>query len=455
MYRQYEDPYKLEKELEDWLEQHPDKSTWDEYDYENYQNLKDRINFAWQDDEYESNYMRENYPEDYIYDSESTDGKESVEAGLVSTILNTGAKLFDTFLKYLNKTFDKVLTEDTVEKIRTDGKDGKEVKLDSGWDYMEVLTAGDYTDDQKKKGNYPYIFGIKLVGCSDDYAIIDCALRRKEDDNSKAVVDKAVKLSLSEDIDVSELTNEEFAKLVEKTVNDTIDDEMVKLFEKLGVVETVEDTQPIQLSTNIKVTLQKVVANDVMDIQLVAIDSPCNVTDTTELVSNIVENPDFVDSLPENEPASYSVEMNGDDYDIVPCDYFEVSMDTCIDDILRTLYNLSLDCLWTSWNVTGSNYTSIKTIADSYMWMSNGLIDQLSVEHYKLFGYAPHPMKLADVVDRDNVESVLDILREDIATIICTIDLYYCNFDGTIQQCLLQAKDSFETELAYTLARFK
>ena len=26
MYRQYEDPYKLEKELEDWLEQHPDES---------------------------------------------------------------------------------------------------------------------------------------------------------------------------------------------------------------------------------------------------------------------------------------------------------------------------------------------------------------------------------------------------------------------------------------------
>ena len=55
MYRSYEDPYKLEKELEDWLEQHPDESTWDEYDYENYQDLKERINFAWQDDEYESN----------------------------------------------------------------------------------------------------------------------------------------------------------------------------------------------------------------------------------------------------------------------------------------------------------------------------------------------------------------------------------------------------------------
>lgn len=64
MYRQYEDPYKLEQRLAEVQEayaQNPD----DEYYAEEIAELKERINFAWQDDEYECDYMRENYPEDY------------------------------------------------------------------------------------------------------------------------------------------------------------------------------------------------------------------------------------------------------------------------------------------------------------------------------------------------------------------------------------------------------
>lgn len=78
MYRQYEDPYKLENQLKEWLESHPDKSEWDEYDYETYNNLKERINFAWQDDEYECNYMRENYGPEYGCDSSYEEDDEHV-----------------------------------------------------------------------------------------------------------------------------------------------------------------------------------------------------------------------------------------------------------------------------------------------------------------------------------------------------------------------------------------
>lgn len=58
MYRQYEDPRKLEKQLDEWLENHPNHDEWDEYDYESYGELKDRINFAWQDDEYDEMYQQ-------------------------------------------------------------------------------------------------------------------------------------------------------------------------------------------------------------------------------------------------------------------------------------------------------------------------------------------------------------------------------------------------------------
>lgn len=53
MYRQYEDPRALEKRLEEWLGEHPDRSEWDDFDYETYYGLKERINFAWQDEEFD------------------------------------------------------------------------------------------------------------------------------------------------------------------------------------------------------------------------------------------------------------------------------------------------------------------------------------------------------------------------------------------------------------------
>lgn len=58
IYRQYENPYKLEKQLEE-LKKRRAKCT-DEYELEGIDQdiaeLKERINFAWQDDEYECDY---------------------------------------------------------------------------------------------------------------------------------------------------------------------------------------------------------------------------------------------------------------------------------------------------------------------------------------------------------------------------------------------------------------
>ena len=67
MYRQYEDPYKLEKRLEELELQYAQCDDDDERVdlYLAIAELKDRINFAWQDDEYDCDYMQENYPEDY------------------------------------------------------------------------------------------------------------------------------------------------------------------------------------------------------------------------------------------------------------------------------------------------------------------------------------------------------------------------------------------------------
>lgn len=58
MFRRYEDPRKLEKQLEEELASQEIRKAngeeLDEFDYERIEDLKERINFAWQDDEYDT-----------------------------------------------------------------------------------------------------------------------------------------------------------------------------------------------------------------------------------------------------------------------------------------------------------------------------------------------------------------------------------------------------------------
>lgn len=55
MYRAYEDPFKLEKQLEELKQRQAEAIDEDELMWlaEEIAELKDRINFAWQDDEYD------------------------------------------------------------------------------------------------------------------------------------------------------------------------------------------------------------------------------------------------------------------------------------------------------------------------------------------------------------------------------------------------------------------
>ena len=68
MYRRYEDPHMLQEKLERVrqelaLEEDEDRRIDLVLEVNE---LEERINFAWQDDEYEEDYVRENYPELYM-----------------------------------------------------------------------------------------------------------------------------------------------------------------------------------------------------------------------------------------------------------------------------------------------------------------------------------------------------------------------------------------------------
>ena len=64
IYRQYENPRTLEDMLED-AKRRLAENPYDEGLALEVAELKERVNFAWQDEEYDEDYAREYYPEEY------------------------------------------------------------------------------------------------------------------------------------------------------------------------------------------------------------------------------------------------------------------------------------------------------------------------------------------------------------------------------------------------------
>lgn len=67
MYRQYEDPHALEERLAEVKAEIAQCTDDDELECLSMEkaDLEERVNFAWQDDEYDEDYAREYYPEEY------------------------------------------------------------------------------------------------------------------------------------------------------------------------------------------------------------------------------------------------------------------------------------------------------------------------------------------------------------------------------------------------------
>lgn len=64
IHRQYENPRTLEDMLED-AKHRLAENPYDEDLANEVAELKERVNFAWQDEEYDEDYAREYYPEEY------------------------------------------------------------------------------------------------------------------------------------------------------------------------------------------------------------------------------------------------------------------------------------------------------------------------------------------------------------------------------------------------------
>lgn len=160
MYRQYEDPRKLQDQLDSWLEDHP-RDTWDEYDYETYTDLKERINFAWQDEEYDEMYRDpedERWMEENVYSAADVDNHYYYRF-----YLGTGTAWVDD--SYVVETDEPTtdygaLTDALIDYLVSIGDsrilDGNEYEWDDEYEAVHLIDDPDsviYQDELVQGGN--------------------------------------------------------------------------------------------------------------------------------------------------------------------------------------------------------------------------------------------------------------------------------------------------------------
>ena len=380
-----------------------------------------------------------NTAKDGVYGNTTVDGTP-VKAG----------KIYDLIKKAIG-LFEKLI--DKLDKLGEAGdRKGGELYVDFLMSSAENAESLGDTSDKWPESDTVRVKVQFAGGKKGEYDIVNVYMKVKDQPDSKGYVRKNITVEYSDPTDVKKSTEELFEAVGEVLNKDAI----TQLFSDRSALD-VGDLKAIKSSpvnSSIKVTLQKIVADDEMDIELIAVDSPFDPEQTNDVLDKVTDDPEFIDSLPENEPASFDIDP--DELSVLSMDEDVcVDMSCCILKVLGSLYRLYFDSMYVTWNAKGPNYQSVVTLADAYMWTAKGLIDQLSIEHFKQFGYAPHPLMFCEGMPYDDLDKTsVEILQSDMQDIVDMIDLYYCNFDGILQDCLIQAKDMFENEIGYTLERF-
>lgn len=195
--------------------------------------------------------------------------------------------------------------------------------------------------------------------------------------------------------------------------------------------------------------------------------SPLSVKDDIDKISGDVE---FIDSLNMNTPTQFGVLVTDDDYNLDVLNDVAVSeidnehaeyIDIAFNSILDQAYKLLFDAKFFSYVACGTDRDKIISLADSYTWRIESLIDSISkliVEH-KVFLDNPFSQ-----IRRSSVPTIYNnqypkwddfetVLCQDIQELVSVMTLFSSNFDKSEESQILEWIRSWTSEMNYNLYR--
>lgn len=182
----------------------------------------------------------------------------------------------------------------------------------------------------------------------------------------------------------------------DKNIKIDDDKDFEELFKKVMYEEwgfkNLEDWERLkEAEAGTKVLIKKVVSDSEVSVQLHKIACGTDVVRAVAMVDNVIQNDDFVESIPE-EGQAYILQDDGDEIDVQECEcvpdtnpYIDLlSAAICTRNLFQYLH----------WNCKGRKFNDLHTYLDEAIDKIQDDIDiwgELSVEY---FGYVPHPSSL-------------------------------------------------------------
>ena len=170
------------------------------------------------------------------------------------------------------------------------------------------------------------------------------------------------------------------------------------------------------------------------------------------MIEDIVDDEEFIESLPESEEISFDIMLDDDAYDIEECEPFE-SCNNMFEDILQKLYQLKLTSEYISVACVGPNCTAISNQCEMIKWECDSEINWFNRLSLRASNTVPNPITLIHQIPESTEIPNIVTLNSLIEELASTLDLYWCNFDKYEQDAITKYITTWQTYIGLDVTR--
>lgn len=234
--------------------------------------------------------------------------------------------------------------------------------------------------------------------------------------------------------------------------------------------EVTKEPEGVDPMKNMTLSFQKVKASTRYDLHLRNITANYDPSQALEDLNLLIQNDEFAESIPVDDIVVYDVTVSDDALDTevaemnesAEAEYIRSCQINGFNAILDAAYALHFDATYMGYLAAGANMSEIKSMAGTYNWRTQELIDNVSILMVESNFELRHPIMRMKDIDPTNLHAgcacnSLDQFTtqaiKDVQALINAIELYVCNYSEDIQNQMQQWLRSWKHEEDYNLYR--
>ena len=227
-----------------------------------------------------------------------------------------------------------------------------------------------------------------------------------------------------------------------------------KWFGTDSIEDAVDDSgKSLYESKHIDVKLRKIQGDTEDSIELLAVNCSYDPTEALSTLNTVLDDPEFIQNLTE-EPSCFSICDNEEDIDVYPMeDSIAQQYGSNLQWILERAVKLHQDLDYFLWTASGKDLEFVHSFCEQHRYSIMYQIDTLVSILQSLQVRVPHPAQLsyecyADmVVNLSDSSTIFARIREDIVSLVNSLELYWCNMENYVQMSFAEISKYWHTVL--------